>query len=151
MIRIEPAAWQTVLEHALAAYPRECCGILLGREGPGCERVATEAVACRNAYEGDQSDRFLIDPMDQLDAGRHARAAQLDVLGFYHSHPDEAAYFSETDLKHAWPRYSNIVVSIVRGQFAAAAAFRSDDACARADQEELVYSTGKEESRRSAF
>lgn len=139
MIRAEPAAWQTMLKHALGGYPRECCGILLGREEPDGERVVTEAVACRNAYEGDQSDRFLIDPSDQLAAGRRACAAQLDVIGFFHSHPDKAAYWSDMDLQHSWPQYSNIVLSIVRGRFATAAAFRSDSTCASACQEELVY------------
>ena len=62
MIRIEEAAWQVMLDHARQAYPRECCGMLLGVEQADGERVVSSAFPSRNAYEGDQSDRFLIDP-----------------------------------------------------------------------------------------
>ena len=62
MIRIEEAAWQVMLDHARQAYPRECCGMLLGVEQADGERVVSSAFPGRNAYEGDQSDRFLIDP-----------------------------------------------------------------------------------------
>lgn len=112
-----------MVRHALSCYPRECCGILIGKESEEW-RVAEEAVACQNAYEGDQSDRFLIDPKDQLAAQKDSRARGLEVLGFFHSHPDEGAYFSKTDLANHWPGYSNVVLSVRQGAFAEAKCFR---------------------------
>jgi proteasome lid subunit RPN8/RPN11 len=138
MIRIEASPWRTIVDHAVAAYPLECCGILLGEELASGERVVTAAYPCANAYEGGQSDRFAIDPADQLRADRLARAEGLDVLGFFHSHPDHGMYFSATDLKHSWPWYSNVVVSIVHGRYAGAGSFRADEERTAAAPEELV-------------
>jgi proteasome lid subunit RPN8/RPN11 len=139
MIRIDDPAWKTMLAHAIQAYPRECCGIILGREADGGHREVSAAVPCVNAYEGDQSDRFLIDPKDQIAADRRARNEGIDVLGFFHSHPDHDVYFSETDLKNSWPWYSNIVLSIREGRLAGAGAFRADDAQTVATPEELIH------------
>jgi proteasome lid subunit RPN8/RPN11 len=139
MIRIEETAWQVMLDHAREAYPRECCGILLGVEQANGERVVTSAFPCRNAYEGDQGDRFVIDPRDQVRATLKSRSEEIDILGFFHSHPDCAAYFSATDLKNSWPWYSNVVLSIRQGKIAGAAAFRANEDQSQSEPEELLY------------
>ncbi|MDR3717319.1 MAG: M67 family metallopeptidase [Bryobacteraceae bacterium] len=139
MIRIEATAWQVMLSHARSAYPKECCGILLGVELEGGERLVTSAFASRNAYEGDQSDRFLIDPRDQVKANLKSRAEGIDILGFFHSHPDCDAYFSATDLKNSWPWYSNVVLSIRGGELADAKAFRANEDQSQSEYEKLVY------------
>ena len=139
MIRIEDAVWQAMLSHAQSAYPKECCGILLGVEEPSGERRATFAFAARNAYEGDQSDRFLIDPRDQVRANLKCRTESIDIIGFFHSHPDCPAYFSATDLKNSWPWYSNVVLSIVKGEFAEAKAFRANEDQSESESETLIY------------
>jgi len=137
MIRIEPDAWRVMVEHAVAAYPRECCGVMLGSDGDG-GRVVSMAWPCRNAYEGDQSDRFHIDPKDQLAADRKARELKLDVVGFFHSHPDCDSYFSATDLKHSWPVYSNVVISVREGRFAQAKSFIANDDQTASTEETLA-------------
>jgi proteasome lid subunit RPN8/RPN11 len=139
MIRIEEAAWQVMLDHARAAYPRECCGILLGVEPGEGERVVTSAIPCRNAYEGNQGDRFQIDPRDQVRATLKSRSEEIDILGFFHSHPDCDAYFSATDLKNSWPWYSNVVLSIRQGEISGAAAFRANEDQSQSEVEELLY------------
>jgi proteasome lid subunit RPN8/RPN11 len=139
MIRIEETAWQAMLSHARNAYPKECCGILLGVELEGGERLVTSAYASRNAYEGDQCDRFLIDPRDQVKANLKSRSEGVDILGFFHSHPDCDAYFSATDLKNSWPWYSNVVLSIRGGELADAKAFRASEDQSRSEHEKLVY------------
>jgi proteasome lid subunit RPN8/RPN11 len=139
MLTITEEAWRTMLAHARAEYPRECCGVLLGTlDGDDDVRTATVAVACRNAYEGDRKDRFLVDPGDQLAAQKRARAEDLEVLGFFHSHPDEAAYFSSTDLAHSLHWYSNVVISVRGGEVAGAACFRVDEERTRAEAEALA-------------
>ena len=151
MIRIEDAAWQVMLSHAREAYPRECCGILLGVEQEGGHRLVTSAFPCRNAYEGDQSDRFVIDPRDQVKANLKSRSENTDILGFFHSHPDCDAYFSATDLKNSWPWYSNIVVSIRQREFADAKAFRANDDQSQSEPEELAYPAAAERPAAQEF
>ena len=144
MIEITPDAARIMVDHAKAAYPKECCGILIGSEIAGGksdigQRTATLAIACHNAYEGDQKDRFLIDPKDQIAAERHARTLGLGVIGFFHSHPDEGAYFSQTDLKNHWPFYSNVVISTRQGDFADVKCFRIDIDQSASEEEELLW------------
>ncbi|MBE0657779.1 MAG: Mov34/MPN/PAD-1 family protein, partial [Bryobacteraceae bacterium] len=66
---------------------------------------------------------FLIDPEDILIARRLALDSNLDLIGFYHSHPNAPAYFSPRDLSQCWPGYPNLVVSIFSGRPITAKAF----------------------------
>jgi proteasome lid subunit RPN8/RPN11 len=139
MIRIEAEPWQVMVQHARSAFPKECCGVMIGEESDSGARQVKLAVPCRNAYDGDQKDRFLIDPKDQLAADRKARDLGLTVLGFFHSHPNEASYFSATDLKNSWPWYSNIVISIRDGEFQEARSFIANDDQTAAQPEPLEF------------
>jgi proteasome lid subunit RPN8/RPN11 len=138
MIRIEPQAWTAMLDHAHRAFPKECCGIMVGKMD-GDARTVSKAVACINVYEGDQKDRFLIDPKDQMRTQREADADGLDVVGFFHSHPDCDAYFSSTDLAHSWPFYSNVVMSVQQGAFHHARSFVVDIEQSKAEPEDLQF------------
>lgn len=138
MLKIDNEPWSVMLQHAKDAFPKECCGILLGVLDDE-RRTVTAAVPCRNAYDGEQADRFLIDPVDQLAAQKRARAEDLEVLGFFHSHPDCDAYFSATDLANSWPWYSNVVISIMNGEFNRAACFRANDDQSASAPEELIH------------
>jgi proteasome lid subunit RPN8/RPN11 len=62
-----------------------------------------------------EKNRFLIDPLDQLRVEKGARERGLDVLGYYHSHPDHPARPSNYDRDHAWPWYSYVIISVDRG------------------------------------
>jgi len=138
MIEIEKAAWQTMVHHAEAKFPNECCGAMLGRID-GDHKFVTVAVPIENAYEGAQAARYEISPQDLLAADREARARGMDLVGIFHSHPDCDAYFSETDLKNSCPWYSFVVLSVKNGRFDHANSFIPDMDQTRADKEELVY------------
>ena len=84
-----------LIAHAREEFPRECCGILLGR---GDEIV--EARRARNVASS-PATRFVIDAKDHIDARRDGRARGLEILGFYHSHPHGAAVPSATDVAEA--------------------------------------------------
>ena len=103
-----------------AAFPNECCGILIGRDPDDRadgRRTVERLVPGRNAFEPDeQYHRFSIDPTLQLRAEREAEAEGKAVLGFYHSHPDHPARPSEYDREHGWPFYSYVIVSIMNGK-----------------------------------
>ena len=105
-----------------AAYPNECCGILIGRDvvaaaGGTKRRVVDRLEPGTNVFEADeQYHRFSIDPRQQMRAERAAEAEGKVVLGFYHSHPDHPARPSETDRQYGWPYYSYVIVSIANGE-----------------------------------
>jgi proteasome lid subunit RPN8/RPN11 len=94
------------------SYPQECCGLLLGKLVNG-SKVISETYPVSNAREeAAKYNRFLIPPSAVREAEQYARGKQLDVLGFYHSHPNAEARPSLFDLEHAWPFYSYIIVSV---------------------------------------
>ena len=102
--------------HGEQDYPYECCGLLIGRFQDGTKEVV-ETYPISNAREEEaKRNRFLIRPEELLAGERAAMQKGLDVVGFYHSHPDEPAVPSGYDLDHAWPIYSYIVVSIRQGR-----------------------------------
>ena len=138
MIRVSPEAWAAIVPHLEAAYPKEGCGILLGTEDAEGNRLAQLALPCRNAYEGEQADRFELDPRDQIEAERRARQLGLSVVAIFHSHPDCDAYFSATDLKYSCPWYSNIVVSVQKGRVHHAKAFLANFDQSESEPDELI-------------
>ena len=97
--------------HGREAFPHECCGALLGRDG-----VVYEAFALPNTTEEGPRRRFLVRPDDYRAAETRARDAGLELVGFYHSHPDHPAQPSQYDLDHAWPSFSYVIVSVLGGR-----------------------------------
>ena len=61
-------------------------------------------------------NRFSVTSEDVLSAEKAAREQGLEVVGWYHSHPDHPARPSEYDREHAWPWYSYIIVSVQIGR-----------------------------------
>lgn len=123
-LALEPEAAAELLAHATAAYPHECCGLLLG-ERDGADLRARRAFRARNLVTDRAHDRYELDPADRLAAERAAEAAGWTLVGFYHSHPEHDAYFSATDLARSeevqwgepWlpPTYGYVVVSVRGG------------------------------------
>jgi proteasome lid subunit RPN8/RPN11 len=97
--------------HGREAFPHECCGAMLGRDG-----VVYEAFALPNTTEEGPRRRFLVRPDDYRAAEKRARDTGLELLGFYHSHPDHPARPSQYDLDHAWPSFSYVIVSVMSGE-----------------------------------
>ena len=98
------------------AYPNECCGILFGSED-GDEQVVKSLRPIENAREsGEQYHRFLITAEDMMQAEIEARKIGLEIVGFYHSHPDHPAQPSDYDRDHALPFYSYIILRVAQGR-----------------------------------
>ncbi len=93
-------------------YPNECCGFLLGRLQDAAKEVMTTLAAENAREQKEQYHRFLIPPDAYLRCEKIARAQNMDVLGFYHSHPNAEALPSRFDLEHAWPWYSYVIVAV---------------------------------------
>jgi proteasome lid subunit RPN8/RPN11 len=111
MITIGEKQLTEIREHGIRDYPYECCGLLLGSFGSE-GKLVTETFPISNAREESaKRNRFLITPEELMKGERYARQHDLEVVGFYHSHPDSPAVPSQYDLEHAWPTYSYIIVS----------------------------------------
>jgi len=99
-----------LIAHAREEAPRECCGMLLGRSD-----AIVGAVRAVNLSES--PSRFLINPENHIRARREARAAGLEMVGFYHSHPHSTAEPSATDLAEAsYADYLYLIVGLVGGE-----------------------------------
>lgn len=99
--------------HAMTTYPEECCGVLVGRPLRGREGSFVERVlSVQNERQDCRENRFLIHPETVLAAQKEARSAGLDIVGYYHSHPDHPARPSGFDREHAWPGLSYLIVSV---------------------------------------
>ena len=138
MIRIESAPWASMVAHAQASYPDECCGAMLGTTD-GETKIVIDSIALRNAFEGAQAARYELRPEDLLAADKAARERKMDQVGIYHSHPDCDAYFSKTDLQNSCPWYSFVVLSIQKGEFHHANSWLPNFDQTEAAKEELSY------------
>lgn len=114
-IQLTEAHLTAIRHHGERTFPHECCGFILGRQDNGAKSV-TSLSAADNARENTaQHNRFLITAEMYLAADKEARVQGLDILGFYHSHPNAPARPSEYDREHAWAWYSYVIVSIQDG------------------------------------
>jgi proteasome lid subunit RPN8/RPN11 len=115
MISISEQLLTEIREHGVRDYPYECCGLLLGSYETDA-KVVRETYPISNAREESaKRNRFLIEPVELMRGEKYARSKELEVVGFYHSHPDSPARPSQYDLEHAWPTYSYIIVSTSEG------------------------------------
>lgn len=117
MITLNSAHLSEIREHGERDYPYEACGLLIGKFGDGNVKTVYESYPISNAREESaKRNRFLITPEELMRGERYARDRKLDVVGFYHSHPEAPAVPSQYDLEHAWPTYSYIIVSVKSGR-----------------------------------
>jgi len=111
MISISTDSLNEIREHGVKDYPYECCGLLLGHYSAEGKIVRQPYPISNAREESAKRNRFLIEPEELMRGERFAREHKLEVVGFYHSHPDSPAVPSQYDLEHAWPAYSYIIVS----------------------------------------
>ncbi|MDH5511182.1 MAG: M67 family metallopeptidase [Nitrospinota bacterium] len=129
--------------HAEEEFPSECCGLVLGMPG---DPSRNEVRPCGNiqdemrrrdpaAFQRGADTGYFMDPNDLRDAFRDAARNGLEVVGFYHSHPDHGAYWSEEDHRAAmwgeepsYPDAFHVVISVMGGKAAGESLFTWDSA-----------------------
>lgn len=131
---------QAIRDHGAKDYPHECCGAMLGTDG-GVDREVRELFPLINRRDDSPRNRFSITPEDFRAAERAAAERGLDLLGWYHSHPDHPARPSEFDREHAWPWYSYIIVSVPKGAAGEMTSWRLQDDRAGYDKERIEVRT----------
>lgn len=103
--------------HGERTFPHECGGMIIGHFDTEKGKTVVELLPMENAMDkAEQHNRVLILPKDVLRAERYARSQKLDVIGYYHSHPDHPARPSQFDLDHALPVWTYIIVSVESGK-----------------------------------
>jgi len=139
MIEFDEDHSQAMRAHGERDYPFECCGLLLGRfEGDG-RKVVLETYPISNAREEEaKRNRFLIRPEELMRGEKYARENGFEVVGFYHSHPDDRAVPSQYDLEHAWPTYSYIVLAVEKGRAADLRSWEMRPDRSQFDEEEMI-------------
>lgn len=130
MLKLNAAHLQEIQNHAESTYPEECCGILIGKM-QGDTKTLIEVLPTANSW-GDEAvdnfstiatskptskrDRFSIAPRVLFEVQKETRSRNLDIIGIFHSHPDNPAHPSEFDRAIAWATYSYIIVSVQNGK-----------------------------------
>ncbi|HXG84470.1 MAG TPA: M67 family metallopeptidase, partial [Pyrinomonadaceae bacterium] len=117
MISLSKQLIEQIEAHGERDYPHECGGMLIGHFDDEKGKRVVELLPMENASEeSTRHNRVLILPKDVLRAERYARGKKLDVVGYYHSHPDDKAVPSQFDLDHALPVCSYVIVSVLQGR-----------------------------------
>jgi proteasome lid subunit RPN8/RPN11 len=117
VIILAPEHLKQIAAAAEAAYPKECCGLLVGRAEPSGDRVVVRIVDSPNVAEGGTRDRFEVDPQVRFDVQRALEDGPERIVGHYHSHPNHAAQPSARDLEMAWePDLVWLIVAVEDGR-----------------------------------
>ena len=123
-VRLGASALAAIRSLAEAVYPHEGCGVLIGAYLDSGEIAVREVTSGRNLWTERMRDRYDLDPADIAAAERRARGVGLDVVGFWHSHPDHPARPSQFDTDRAWVDYAYLIVTTVPGGSGDLNAFR---------------------------
>jgi proteasome lid subunit RPN8/RPN11 len=117
MLTLTAAALQSIHAHGEAAYPNEGVGLLLGTAQDG-HKTASAVLPLANTWAaGEQTHRYQVSGDDMLAGEKEAARLGLDILGFFHSHPDHPAEPSRFDHEWAtWPWYSYVITTVTQGQ-----------------------------------
>ncbi|MBI5888208.1 MAG: M67 family metallopeptidase [Deltaproteobacteria bacterium] len=112
-VNVPKRVYDQIIGHAKEAYPHECCGVLVGNSMG--DRKIFESHRANNINTERANDRYVIDPKEINIIDKVARSEGLDIMGFYHSHPDHPDRPSQFDRDMGQPQYSYIIVSVHKG------------------------------------
>ena len=139
MISLTKELIEQIKKHGERDYPHECGGMLIGNFDAETGKTVVELMPMKNASEeSTRHNRVLILPKDVLRAERYARQKKLDVVGYYHTHPDDQARPSQFDLDHALPVWSYIIVSVLQGKAVDVRAWEMENDRTKFNEENLV-------------
>lgn len=116
IIKMTLAVHEAIRAHGEETYPHECCGALLGRFVGG-EWLVEDAVRAGNTRTDSAHNRYNVAPVELVKIEREARGRGLDIAGFYHSHPDHPAQWSQTDFAEAhWIGCAYVITAVSQGK-----------------------------------
>ncbi|MGA8938880.1 MAG: M67 family metallopeptidase [Acidobacteriaceae bacterium] len=114
-LNLSQTLYNELRAHGEETYPHECCGIILGKSEDD-NLTVHQLIRAGNTRTDSAHNRYNIAPQELIAAQREARKAGLDIIGFYHSHPDHPAQWSPTDFAEAhWFGCAYIITAIEKG------------------------------------
>lgn len=117
-LHLTRAVYEAIRSHGERTYPHECCGALLGTPVEDGWRVEA-SIEAGNTRTDSAHNRYHISPLELMKIERTARERALSIAGFYHSHPDHPAWWSQTDFQEAhWIGCSYVITAIENGKAA---------------------------------
>jgi proteasome lid subunit RPN8/RPN11 len=112
-MRIRRCELEKAVRHAQEGYPLEVVGLLSGdRASKSVTRVSELSNECIER----RHERYLVSGLKILEAERELGKEGLQTVGYYHSHPDHPARFSEMDLANAHLDMSYLILSLHAGE-----------------------------------
>jgi proteasome lid subunit RPN8/RPN11 len=115
MLKLNEQVYDAIRRHGEETYPHECCGVLLGKSANGVNAVE-DAIRAGNTRTDSAHNRYNIAPQELVKIQRQGRERGLDIVGFYHSHPDHPAQWSKTDFAEAhWLGCSYVITAVENG------------------------------------
>ena len=124
MLKVSDPVYEAMREHGEETYPHECCGVMLGRGDEAVNEVM-EVVRAGNTRTDSAHNRYQIAPQELIRIQRQGREKGLDIVGFYHSHPDHPAQWSPTDFAEAhWLGCSYVITAVEKGAARVTNSFR---------------------------
>jgi len=117
MLKLLHKHYDAIRTHGEQTYPNECCGVLLGSFNDDGTKIVTATAPCGNTRIDSAHNRYSIDPRELVRIQREGRERGEDIVGFYHSHPDHPAKWSQTDFAEAhWLGCSYVITSVENGK-----------------------------------
>ena len=145
-LRMSRTVYEHIRAHGEETYPHECCGALLGHATAAGWQVES-AIRAGNTRTDSAHNRYEIAPLELVKIERKARKQGLGIAGFYHSHPDHPAQWSQTDFADAhWLGCSYVITEVAQGTAAVTHSFRlagSTEEDKRFENEAIVVEDGK--------
>lgn len=116
MLQVKKSVYDAIRAHGEETYPHECCGALLGRTTEDGWLIEA-SVRAGNTRTDSAHNRYQIAPVELVKIEREARQQGLSIGGFYHSHPDHPAQWSQTDFAEAhWLGCSYVITAVEQGR-----------------------------------
>ena len=100
VLALPRTVYNAIRNHSEETYPRECCGALLGFPAPGGWVVEAAIRGC-DKQNGNEQATYSISATEMDKIERLAEHLGFQIAGFYHSHPDQPAYWSAADFAEA--------------------------------------------------
>ena len=104
---------EQIILAAQQAYPQECCGILIGKLGDTITICDIREATNQTAKEQNKR-HFEIDSLFLYQVEQEIEGTDLEIVGFYHSHPDCKAIPSKQDLEHMIPGLVYAILSVTK-------------------------------------
>lgn len=124
MLLLKQKDYNKILEHGIKGLPNEACGLIAGTIEKDTKIV--EKVYLLTNLDASR-EHFTMDPKEQLEAIKDARAHGFVLLGNFHSHPETPSRPSKEDIRLAYDSNSEyLILSLMEKENPVLKAFHID-------------------------